>query len=442
MSPCHFILADAALSGTYIALNLALLLGLVVLSGLFSGSETVLFSLTRVQIEQAAASDGPFRRLAPKLMHRSKQTLMTILVGNTAVNVLLFAVSYVFFQRLALRAGPWVTPLSGVASILLVVVAGEVVPKVLGVRFAYRAAPFSAALVHVLGYVAGPLGRLIDVLVAEPIVRVVLGRPSMHEGDRHSVTTDELKALLQMSQRYGEISRVEDLFLREIVDLGVRRVSDVMVPRVKVVAYDINDPAEGLRELMRSTRLKKVPVYDGSMDNVVGLVYAKMLFLDPDRPLRDVVLPVRFVPELATCEHLLHHFRQTKTQLAIAVDEHGGMAGLVTLEDVLEEIVGEIGSPEQEPGEPEIQALSDTEYDISGSLDVRYWTQTFRLPRQADRVATVGGLVTARLGRPAQVGDMVQLGNVELEVASVQRRRIERLLLRLHTAEREGAPPQ
>ena len=144
-------------------------------------------------------------------------------------------------------------------------------------------------------------------------------------------------------------------------------------------------------------------------------------------------MPVHFVPEVATCEHLLHHFRQTRTQLAIAVDEYGGMAGLVTLEDILEEIVGELSEPEDEPAELEIRPLSDSEYDVSGQLDVRYWTEIFGLPRQAERVATVGGLVMARLGRPARIGDTVRLGNVERRVTSVQRRRIERLHLRLLT---------
>jgi len=143
------------------------------------------------------------------------------------------------------------------------------------------------------------------------------------------------------------------------------------------------------------------------------------------------VQPVRFVPELITCEQLLAHFRGTKTQLAIAVDEYGGVAGLATLEDVLEQIVGELHDPEDAPDEPDIQSLPEGEYDISGQLSVHYWVETFGLPPRIERVATVGGLVMARLGRPAQVGDLVQFGNVALEVTRVRRRRIDRLRLRL-----------
>jgi putative hemolysin len=434
-------LAAADLSWVMIALHLALMFGLVVLSGAFSASETVLFSLSRTQLEQAAASHSPFRRLVARVMQQPKYTLMTILLGNTAVNVLLFATAYVFFHRLAARAGPWVAPLAGSASVLLVLIGGEVTPKVLAVRFAEPLAPLAAVFVRAVSYVLGPIGRVLDLLLVEPFVRVVLGGAGARRAREHDLSTDELKVLLQMSRRRGDINRIEDLFAREIIDLGSALVRDFMVPRVEVVACDVNAPAEGLRQLMRATRLKKIPVYDGSIDNIVGLVYAKVLFPNPDRPLKHVVRPVHFVPELATSEHLLQHFRQTKTQLAIVVDEYGGMAGLVTLEDLLEEIVGEISTPEDQPEEPEIRPLSDTEYDISGRLDIRYWAESFGLPLLEDRVTTVGGLVTARLGRPAQVGDAIRLSNVELRVTNVQRRRVERLQLRLLEATGGGPEP-
>lgn len=430
MFPSDFILAPAGLTGTGLALSAALILVLVVLSGTFSGSETVLFSLSRVQLERAAVSHNPFRRLAAGLMKQPKQTLLTILVANTAVNVLLFANSYVLFHGLAGRVGAWwVTPLTAIASILLVVVGGEVVPKVLAVRLAERLAPFSATVVRCVGVVAGPVGRLIDLLVAEPFVRIVLGARRRRRAEA-DLSAEELKALLDMSKRSGMIDPVEDSFLRPIIDLSVTRVRDVMVPRVEMTAYDIQASPKGLRELMRTTRHKKVPVYDGSRDNIVGLVYAKVLFLNPTRSLKELMQPVRFVPELATCEQLLTHFRNTQTQLAIAVEEHGGVAGLVTLEDVLEAIVGELHDPEDQPEEPEIQPLGHGQYEISGQLNVQYWVEAFGLPPRIERVATVGGLVMAQLGRAAQVGDVVRFGNIALRVTRLRRRRIERLHLR------------
>jgi putative hemolysin len=181
---------------------------------------------------------------------------------------------------------------------------------------------------------------------------------------------------------------------------------------------------------MRESRRKKVPVYEESVDNIVGLVYAKMLFLEPAKTLRQMLMPVRFVPELSTCEQLLHHFRQTRTQLAIAVDEYGGMAGVVTLEDVLEAIVGDLQNADQ-PEEVEIVPLAEDEYDVSGRLSTQYWTQLFGLPPLSERVATIGGLVSAKLGRPARLNDVARMANVELRVTRMAGRRVARVRLRL-----------
>ena len=234
-----------------------------------------------------------------------------------------------------------------------------------------------------------------------------------------------------MSRRRGLINRTEDLYLREVIDLSKIRVRDIMVPRVEVVMFDVNDPPEELRNLMRRTRLTKIPVYDDAIDSIVGLVYAKILFFEPDKPLRELVTPVQFVPELITGEQLLHHFRQTRSQIAIVVDEFGGMAGLVTLEDLAEEIVGEIHDPEDQEVEPEIIQISDTEYEISGRLSVHYWVEMFGISELTERVTTVAGLGTARLGRPAQVGENVTIGNVRLGVIAADGPRIERLRLTL-----------
>jgi CBS domain containing-hemolysin-like protein len=425
------ILASGELSGLGILLNVALLPLLAVLSGWFSGSEAVLFSLTRTQLQHNAASSNPLRRLAAALMEQPKRTLTIILLGNSSANVLLFASTYVLGHQLRPMLGGGAAILSAVVSVLLVCIVGEAIPKTLGVNLADRLAPYAAPLVRFFGYVLGPAGRVLNAVLVEPLSRLLLGHTPVRGAEQHDLSTFELRTLLEMSRRRGVINPTEDAFLREVIDLGYLKVRDVMVPRVEVKAYDVNGPADGLRALMRATRRKKIPVFEGSVDNIVGLIYAKRLFLEPQLALRQLVMPVRFVPELINCEQLLHHFRQTRTQLAIVVDEYGGMAGLVTLEDVLEAIVGDLPSADEQPAEPEIAQLADNEFEVSGRLSVHYWSQLFGAPRLAEGVATIGGLVTARLGRPARVGDAVRLGNVELEALRVQRRRVDRVRVRL-----------
>jgi CBS domain containing-hemolysin-like protein len=168
-----------------------------------------------------------------------------------------------------------------------------------------------------------------------------------------------------------------------------------------------------------------------------------VLFFQPNRPLRELVTPVRFVPELMTGEQLLNHFRSTKSQVAIVVDEYGGMAGLVTLEDVLEHIVGDIHDQEDAAAPPEIEPLSDTEFEVSGRLSVKYWPHSFRPADIPDRVTTIGGLVASRLGRPARLGDEVRVANLRLRVSKMLGRRILRVRVRLlesDAAARQPAP--
>lgn len=432
-------LLAAELTWLAIAFDGLLLAGLLVLSGTFSGSEAVLFSLSPVQVQRAALSSNPLRRLVATCMARPKRTLMTILLANIAINVLLFSVTYVLSARLAAQFGDWIPPVAGVASVILVVVFGEVLPKVLGAGAAERLAPIPATVITLVRYPLAPLAGLINMLMVVPVERIIFAERPDHHDQPHTVTADELKTLLQMNRRQGLLNPTEDMMLREVINLGYVRVRDVMVPRVEVIAYDVNKGAAGLRELMRTSRLKKVPVFDQHVDQIVGLIYAKVLFFNPEKPLRQLVSPVHFVPELITGEQLLHHFRNTRSQLAIAVDEFGGMAGLVTLEDLLESIVGEIYEPDEATEDPEILQLSDTEYEISGSLSMLYWAELFGDPAVPERVATVGGLVAARLRRPARIGDRVQLANVELRVTRLQHRRIVRLHVRLLSPEEAPA---
>ena len=173
------------------------------------------------------------------------------------------------------------------------------------------------------------------------------------------------------------------------------------------------------------------PVYDETIDRPVGLVYAKDLFLNPTFQLQELVKPIRFIPELVTLTQLLRHFRATRTALALAVDEYGGVVGLVTVEDVAEEIVGELADSSEAEGEPAWERLDERRYRVSGGLNVRDWAEVFGVDRFDDRVTTLAGLVVSHLGRLPAVGDEFTLANIRFTVESLRGRRIEWLRLEL-----------
>jgi CBS domain containing-hemolysin-like protein len=203
-----------------------------------------------------------------------------------------------------------------------------------------------------------------------------------------------------------------------------------MVHRVDMAAFEIHDDPDELRRILREKGFTKIPVYDEKIDKIIGLIYAKDFFLSPDRPLQQLVRPVRFVPAIVSLTQLLTHFRRTRTQLAIVVDEHGGVVGLVTVEDVARQIVGEL-APQNESEQPSWQRLDARHYRVSGSVNIRDWAEEFGIRQWDQRVTTLGGLIVTRLGRPAETGDRVRFGNLLLTVESLRGRRIEWVLLEL-----------
>lgn len=395
-------------------------------SAVFSGSETALFSLSGHELYQFGSSSNSLRRLAARLMRHPRRVLLTLLIGNTLINILIFAISYVLFSQVAGRHSALWVSLGSVGTLLAVIIFGEVLPKAMALAGARRLAPVCAVWVGAAQQLFAPVRLLLSGLVVEPLTRLLA--PS--GGESAVITTQELRLLVEGSQRLGVIDADESGLLQQVLELRQVKVRQVMVPRVDVKAFDIAAEPDLLRRFMRQHRLKKVPVFEGNIDHIVGLVYAKRLFVERQSTLRELIRPVRFVPEQMRLDQLLEHFRQSSTQLAIVVDEFGGTAGLVSLEDVLEQIVGEIEGPGS-VSEPPVQQLDDRSFLVAGGLSVHEWPAVFGGRLVDRRATTIAGLVLARLGRVPQVGETLLIGNVRLTVVKMQGRRIDRLRLEL-----------
>ncbi len=421
---------DALTEHAWQWLMLLILLGC---SGLISGSETALFSLTRHQLHTMRQGQRRMARLASGLMANPRRLLATLLIGNNTVNVLLFATSFVLVRDLAADYGPAAMSVGGLVSLLIVVVFGEVVPKVIASAGAGTIAPLVAPAIHGLQVVLSPVRIALEATCVEPLMRLIGRRPT---GPAH-VTADELKTLLDMSRQDGVIGPGESTWLQQVVDLAEARVHEVMVPRVDVVAFDISGTPADLLALFRESRLMKIPVYEGDIDRIIGLVYARDVLPGSDRPFRERVRPVQFVPEQMRLAQLLTHFRNTRTQVAIVVDEYGGVAGLVTLEDVLEHIVGEIRDEDLPPPRPEVEPVDDG-FSVAGRLSVRALAQALGPEVLDDRVDTIAGLFVARFGRIPGVGDQVRVANLVMTVEAVLGRRIDRVRLRLENGPADG----
>lgn len=416
-------------------LSYLLLVALLVLSMFFSGSETALFNLAAHQRQQLQQSPDRSSRAAAVLLQRPDQLLITLLLGNLTVNVLYFATSSLLALEWSRRLPAYLAGVVGVVPLVLLIVLGEVLPKALAmahpVRFARWVAGLTAAVVRVLG----PIANWLNLLFVRPSIRLLTPAPAAASG---TVTHEELSAALDASSREGLIDRQTGALLREVVELHSIRVREVMVPRVDLKAFDLSESREQFLALVAESGLKRVPVYRDDLDHIVGVVDARAVLAAPQRSIESLVEPIPIVPDLIDVEHLLHEFRRTGRQAAIVVDEYGGTAGLVTLEDLVEEIVGDIYDPRDRPVEP-IRSLGADEFRVAGDLSVREWSKIFGQAPAGQTVYTIAGLITAELGRAPRVGDEVRWRNLTFHVEEVQRHRVRWARIRREKADAENA---
>ncbi len=402
-----------------------LLLILLPCSGLISGSETALFGLSRLEMREFASASGALRHRAWLLMQRPRRVLLTVLVANTAVNVLFFAISFVVLEDIGHRSS-LAASAGGVVALLVMVIFGEILPKAVARAHAARLAPLAAPIIQTMQVALGPVQTILQVGLVEPLTRLLGGS----QPDANEVTVDELRSLVELSAHQGVIGSAESRMLQGIVVLPEIKVRLIMRPRVDVVAAGLDESPDQVRRKLRDAHLTKLPVYGRDLDDVRGMIRARDLFLNRAAPVAQLMQPVQFVPEQAHLLQLIEHFRRHQSRLAIVVDEYGGMAGLVTLHDVLEEIVGEVAGTGQSP-DPATEVIDQNTYRLAGDLSIRDWAERFGLSSlpATTRFQTVAGLVLAELGRVPREGDAISIQNLTLTVERLDGHRIDRILL-------------
>jgi len=402
------------------------IVGLLAVSGFFSASETALFS----------AANDPNARIgghARRLLSEPRALLMTILFGNLVVNLFFFALAPGIIER-RLDFNPI---LAGFVALLAILIFGEIGPKTTALRVPVLFSRFAAYPLTALVRVLTPIRRVLNWMLD------ILSR-AVGESDRPDagITPEVLADVLERSAEDGLLAPGQADLLAEIVELGGLRVREIMTPRVDMLALDTEDDAEERKrtvELALRRRLTWLPVVSGSADEVRGYVALRDVLADPERSLEQVVMPVKFVPEVADVLKLLATMREDRVAEAVVVDEWGGTAGIVTIEDIFEEIVGDLRVEDEAQVNP-VVPLGEGRFRVSGGLSIRDWNDRFGMRVVPTEFETVGGFVTALLGRIPRAGDQVQLGGgLTCEVHEVRGRRVEMLNLFL---EQDATPAE
>ena len=403
--------------------KIIVLLILLVGSAFFSGAETAFFNLSPRQVKLLKESKHRLQRLTAKLVSKPGQLLNSFLFGNMAVNVLYYAVASVLIIRMKDDSG-LAAAVTALLSFIALVLFGEILPKSMAYANSRTLSVSIALPAYICLKVFAPLEFVFKVLILEPAMRLLLGPKRQPK----VISVNEFKSLIETIRRQGLISADEDRLLAEVIELGFLKVRNVMRPRVDMIACAVMDSNRVAREKMEKHHLTKLPVYVGEIDNIVGLVHLRQILLKADASLDRIVQKVNFVPEQKTVESLLEFFRRSRTDMAVVVDEYGGIAGSVCLEDIAEELLGQIEPSGQiEP----VQQTGPFEYRLAGNLAVHDWAEVFGIDLAQTRQVTIGGLVTALLGKIPRPGDAAHLKNLKFTVEKVQKRRIETLILTL-----------
>lgn len=402
---------------------------LVVAAGMsmfFSGSETALFRLEAEEVGRMREGGGR-GEVVGKLLNDPKRLLTTILFGNMVANIIFFSVSFFLVVHYGEVLGSgWGTVLS-LASLFFVIIFCEMLPKNIAVAYTRAFSLLAAYPLKIVERTCWPF-----IYALEKITDAISFLFQSHLEREPFIRGDELQMLIELSEKEGIVEEDVGEMIGEVVELSDIALREVMIPRVEMVCFDIHHPTDELRELFANHKHTLVPVYENRMDDMLGVIHAKdFLFREKESDLRDLIRSIPFMPESATAEESLRGMRDDHTRMAFVVDEYGAVEGLVTLEDVLEEIVGEIRDEYDVEKMPPVEKLEEGRYRVRGDLSVRDWNEAFGLDSFEFSADTVGGLVMTLLDRIPREGDSVTYRNLHITVEQMQGRRVLTALLEL-----------
>jgi putative hemolysin len=409
-------------------LELIIIVIALILAALAASAETSLTSISRVRLRQLVEQKVPQAIVIERLHRNPNAYLSTILIVNTvAIIVASSAATLLALHLYHEQVAEWAVSL--VLS-LVVLVACEITPKTLALQRAEKVALRMARLVAWATLVMRPI-----VFVLTAVTRLILRMMGARAQVRGPfVTEEELKMLVSVGEEEGVLEEEEREMIHGIFEMGDMRVREVMVPRTDLVAIEANEPVEKAVELVTKHGHTRIPVYESSLDHIVGVLYAKDLLRavvrGEQKTLREIARKPYFTPESNKVQDVLRDLRKNRVHMAIVVDEYGGTAGAVTIEDILEEIVGPIQDEYDIGEEDEIQFISPNEVVLDGRVSVDDVNELLKLNIAADDYDTIGGYVLNQLGAAPKVGATLKLGQADLRVEAVQGTRIKKVRIR------------
>lgn len=397
---------------------------LVAMSAVFSSSETAITSVSKIKVRQLDQKDNKNAHLLKKLHDNMQTTISTILIGNNIVNIAASSIATILFTNIFHQNGALI---STVVMTVFVLIFGEVLPKTIAQYKNKSVALKFSRFIYLLTIVFKPIVKVLN-LLTRLIIKLFVGE----DEDSSTLTEEELKTLVEVSEEEGVLKNQETEIMINALELKETLAVDIMTPRTSMASVDIEDAESDLKEIIKNITYSRIPVYEDSIDDIIGVLHIKELahkIIEDDRDfkVRDILKPAFYAYEYIPVVDLFKQMRTKNISISIIIDEYGGTSGIVTMEDILEELVGEID--DEYDNEKEVTKLSDNEYLVDPEMRIDEVNERFDLDIQSDKFDSIGGFVIELLDRMPKSKDEVEFENMKFVVVNVDKRKITQLMI-------------
>lgn len=397
---------------------------LVAMSAVFSSSETAITSVSKIKVRQLDQKDNKNAHLLKKLHDNMQTTISTILIGNNIVNIAASSIATILFTNIFHQNGALI---STVVMTVFVLIFGEVIPKTIAQYKNKSVALKFSRFIYFLTIVFKPIVKVLNILT-RLIIKLFVGE----DEDSSTLTEEELKTLVEVSEEEGVLKNQETEIMINALELKETLAVDIMTPRTSMASVDIEDAESDLNEIIKNITYSRIPVYEDSIDDIIGVLHIKELahkIIEDDRDfkVRDILKPAFYAYEYIPVVDLFKQMRTKNISISIIIDEYGGTSGIVTMEDILEELVGEID--DEYDNEKEVTKLSDNEYLVDPEMRIDEVNERFDLDIQSDKFDSIGGFVIELLDRMPKSKDEVEFENLKFVVVNVDKRKITQLMI-------------
>ena len=396
------------------------------LSALFSASETAFVALPRARLLHLVNTGKPGAKLVSQMIQRPEKFLATVLLSNNLMNTAATALTTALAISL-IDNGDLAVLVATVVTTLLLLVFGETLPKTLAWGRAETVAFALSRPLTLVGWLLSPAVRLLQVI--STLVTTVFGI----NGNRFQITEEEIRTMISAGSEAGTVEPVEAEMLEKVFRFGDRQVQEIMTPRTEIVWVEKDTTLEEFLLIYSQQTHTRFPVYEADKENIVGILSVKDLLqtmaqnsLQSDSKVSNVLRPAYFVPETKLIGELFSELRLAGRQMAIVIDQHGGVAGLVTLKRLLEVIVGPVGE-EGEPAQEEFSAIGENVYDVDAGIGIQEANSDLGLDLPEGDYQTLAGFILEQLGHIPQEGEHVYYRDLRLEITKMTRLKIDRV---------------